>query len=60
MRDQDAGTAARNEASDEIEQLAGNDRIERGGWFIEDDKLDRYCGDREGAGDLDHLAAGDR
>ena len=35
-------------------------RVERRGRLVEDDQLDRRVGDREGAGDLDHLAARDR
>ena len=35
-------------------------RVERRGRLVEDDERDRRVGDREGAGDLDHLAAADR
>ena len=35
-----------NEAADEVEELAGDDRIERGGRFVEDDELDRNVGHR--------------
>ena len=60
VRDEDAGAAAGDEAADEGEQLSGDDRIERRGGLVENDELHRLVGHGEGAGDLDHLAPGDR
>ena len=43
-----------------LEQLTGRPGVERGGGLVQDDEPERLVGDREGAGDLDHLAQADR
>ena len=60
MRDQDDAAAGGGEAADVGEELAREHAVERGGGLVEDHHLGRRVGDGEGAGDLDHLPAGDR
>src|SRR5690606_8278180 len=57
---EDDGTAGRDETPDMIQHLARQARVERRGRLVEDDEARRNAGIREGHGDLDHLAFGDR
>ena len=55
MRDQDHAPPPATNRRTKARSCPATMRVERRGRLVEDDELHRRVGDREGAGDLDHL-----